>query len=153
MQKSTDEFASIITLPFIWALVWAVPGGVIELLSNLGAELAFASNVDMWPQTLALPGFVAGLVFFALIAAAGRTSTFMSWPLGTSAGLGALAGSATWGIILALGYIGGSTMELAFTTVMGAAAAVTSTLIFRRLRYGHVRATAMPGGASAAGGK
>lgn len=129
-------------LPCIWALTWAIPGGMIEALSNVGIEFSFSNNVDMWPQTLGIPGFVAGVVFVAVIAASMRILTFESWSLGLQAGLGAIVGIATAAIIMAFGWIGGTPTEFAFTTVMGGIAAVTSALLLRRFGSRRARAAA-----------
>jgi hypothetical protein len=117
-----------------WGFIWAIPGMGIELLSNLGVRMAFASGVDMWPQTLALPGLMAGVVFCALIAATGRWRTFETSPLGLLLGLGAIVGVAMDGVV-ATGAVGGeeSPWTYVFVFVMSVIAAGATALLFRLL--------------------
>ncbi len=42
-----------------WAAGWALVGVLIELLVDPNGSL-----VDMWVQTLAIPGFLGGAVFY-----------------------------------------------------------------------------------------
>ena len=73
-----------------WAIVWGLVGGVMEALANVIPALNF---IDMWPQTLAIPGFVGGVAFSVILAIAGRHkelhqlsfAKFVAW--GGSAGL------------------------------------------------------------------
>lgn len=47
----------------MWALGWAiVGGGVMEAFVDPHGEI-----LDMWPQTLAIPGFLGGVVFSILL--------------------------------------------------------------------------------------
>lgn len=78
-------------------LLWAVGGvaiaAVLELLDNvMPAAHPLTRLVDMWPQTLALLGFLSGTLFGAVlgIAASRRRFGELSMPLFTT--LGAVAG-------------------------------------------------------------
>jgi hypothetical protein len=144
MKKRMGGVSGAIAMVLTWAFVWAIPGGAIEALSNLGLELSFASNVDMWPQTLAIPGFVGGLVFSALLAVVERGRGLEGLSLGLLAGLGVIVGLLVGGIFMAAGWIGGESApyEFAFTTVMGGVAAVASGLLFRYLARRKVPARA-----------
>ena len=114
----------------VWAMGGAAVGGMIELLDNvLPGGLPGASAVDMWPQTLAIPGFLGGLIFAVVlfVAAGRRRFDELSMPLFTA--LGALAG-------LSLGSKGVSAglpfFVLAITTIGGALAASGSLMLARR---------------------
>ena len=122
-------------LPFTWAMVWAMPGFGIELLSNLGVQLSFTSNVDMWPQTLGLPGLVAGVLFAMVVAATGRWRTFETSSLGLLLGLGLVVGLVMCGIV-ATGVVGGeaSPATYGFVLVMSVVSAGVTALLFRSLR-------------------
>ena len=50
----------------IWAAQWGLAGGFIEAFVDPRGTL-----VDMWPQTLAIPGFVVGVAYFAMLQIAG----------------------------------------------------------------------------------
>jgi hypothetical protein len=77
----------------IWAVGGAGVGGVIELLDNvLPGGLAMAGAVDMWPQTLAIPSFMGGLLFGVVLGVAGARRRFHELSLPLFAGWGALAG-------------------------------------------------------------
>ena len=132
----------VLLLPLIWAFVFAIPGGVIELLANLGMAPSFASNVDMWPQTLALPGLIGGVLFAVAVLATRMWTRFETLSLGRLAGAGAIVGLTTGLLVMALGYIDGSAVELSFTTTMGALSAIASGVVVRMLAQRRVRARA-----------
>lgn len=129
-----NGFGRALALPFLWALVWAIPGGAIEALSNLGVQPSFASSVDMWPQTLALPGLIGGIVFTALLAATGRWRALETASLALILGLGAVVGLAMGGIV-ATGLVGGeeTVWTYVFAMAMSVISAVASALVVRLL--------------------
>ena len=95
----------------LWALGWGLGvGGSIELLQNLSLGTDWMRRVDMWPQTLAIPGFISGAMFSIVLGAAGfgrkfeelSIPKFAAW--GSAGGL--LGGAVTiglWGISGPLG--------------------------------------------------
>lgn len=131
-------FGQVLGLPFLWAVVWAMPGFGIELLSNLGVGPGFATSVDMWPQTLGIPGLIAGVGFAALVAASGRWRTVGESSFGMLLGLGAIVGLAMIGII-ATGFVGGeeTSWTYVFAMAMSLISAVASGLVFRFLARRH----------------
>ena len=139
-----DGIGRVLLLPLIWALVYAIPGGVIELLANVGMAPSFASNVDMWPQTLGFPGLIGGVVFAAVVLATRMWPRMATLSFGVLALLGAVVGLAAGGIVFAVDFIQGAPHEFAFTTTMGALAAVASGVVFRMLaqRRDHARVRA-----------
>ncbi|QJR37220.1 hypothetical protein [Gemmatimonas groenlandica] len=113
----------------LWAVGGIGVGGLIELLDNvLPGGLAMASKVDMWPQTLAIPGFIGGVIFAVVLMIAARRQRFDELSLPTFAAMGAVAGLALGAIAMA---IGAPVMFLGIMTVAGTAAATGSLLLAR----------------------
>ncbi len=123
----------VLLLPLVWGVVFAIPGGMIELLANIGMAPSFASNVDMWAQTLALPGLIGGVVFAVVMLATRMWQRLDAMSLGLLAVLGGIVGVSTGLIVVALGLIEGTAVELAFTATMGVLSAVASGIAFRVL--------------------
>lgn len=113
----------------LWAAIGFGVGGVIELLDNLlPGGLAMASRVDMWPQTLAIPGFIGGVLFAIVLMIAARRQRLDELSMPTFAGMGAVAGLALGGIAMA---IGAPVMFLGIMTLAGTAAATGLLLLAR----------------------
>ena len=79
-------------------LAWAIGGvgvaGVLETLDNvLPAAHPVTRLVDMWPQVLAILGFVAGVLFAIVLGAMARRRRFEEFSFTGFAALGALAGA------------------------------------------------------------
>lgn len=109
----------------VWALAWGFVGGMIELLSNLAPGLQWPYAVDMWPQTLAIPGFFCGAAFgVALSLAAGRRR-FADLSVPGFATLGALAGAA-------LGLLTGAPAFILAGLVIMSASSAAGTLAVAR---------------------
>jgi len=71
-----------------WAVGWAVVGGgVMEGLVDPHGKI-----LDMWPQTLAIPGFLSGAVFSMLLWVAGGRRRFDELSLSRFGAWGAVAG-------------------------------------------------------------
>jgi hypothetical protein len=87
-----------------WAIAGAAVGGLFEAIDNvLPGALPFISRVDMWPQTLAIPGFLGGVVFSAVLAIAGSRRRFSELSLPRFAAWGTVAGVLLGGLGMALG--------------------------------------------------
>ena len=86
-----------------WAVVWGVVGGgIMEVIVDPHGKI-----LDMWPQTLAIPGFLSGVIFsVVLFIAAGRRS-FDELSLPRFTGLGAVGGLLLGSILVAAG-LGGT---------------------------------------------
>ena len=113
----------------IWAAGMAGVGGFIELLANiLPGGFPFASRVDMWPQTLAIPGFLGGVIFSAVLMIAGGRRRFDELSLPRFAAWGALGGIllGAWGVSGGL-----PPLIMGFTALGGTIAAATSLTIAR----------------------
>ena len=114
----------------LWAAGGMGVGGVIELLDNvLPGGLAMASRVDMWPQTLAIPGFIGGVIFAVLLMIAARVQRFDELSMPRFAAWGAVAGLALGVIAMA---IGAPVMFLGIMSMAGTVAGAGSLLIARR---------------------
>ena len=87
----------------LWAAGWGFVGGLIELANNVIPNLTLFSSVDMWIQTLALPGFLGGALFSALLLIGDGRRRFTELSLPRMAVWGALGGVALGGLGLALG--------------------------------------------------
>lgn len=138
-----NGFGRTVGLILLWGFVWAIPGMAIELLMNLGVSLPFAAGVDMWPQTLGIPGLIAGVLFCALLAVSGRLGGVGTAPVGLLLGLGAAVGAAMAGIV-ATGVVGGeeTTGTYVFVVLMSVITAVVSAAAFRFLEGRRVSARA-----------
>lgn len=76
-------------LGLIWALGGASVGGLVELVSNLVPALPLGF-IDMWIQTLAIPGFLGGIIFSGVLRIAAGRGGFdeLSLPRVTACGAG-----------------------------------------------------------------
>lgn len=69
MKRLLRRLRGALGMGLTWALGWAIVGGaVMEGIVDPDGRI-----LDMWPQTLAIPGFLCGVVFaFLLWIAEGR---------------------------------------------------------------------------------
>ena len=88
-----------------WAFGWGFVGGMIELASNLGLHLSWFSAVDMWPQTLAIPGFLGGALFSVVLGVVARHRRFDDLSVRKFAVWGALTGAAAGGLLVGAGLL------------------------------------------------
>ena len=112
----------------IWAGGGAFIGGLIELIANVfpGLPLGF---IDMWIQTLAIPGFFGGVIFSGVLRIAARRRTLHELSLPLMATWGA-AGGVLLGVLVTA--IGVHPLILAPATVLSAFGA-SLTLVFARM--------------------
>lgn len=104
-------------------------GGLIELIDNiLPAAHPFTRLVDMWPQTLAIPGFVGGVLFAALLAVAGGGRRFGELSLARVAAVGAPAGV----LLGAVGVANGAPALFILLTTLGSTLAASASLALAR---------------------
>jgi hypothetical protein len=89
MTRWLRRIRAAVGMGLIWGVGWAIVGGAIME----GIVDPHGKILDMWPQTLAIPGFLCGAVFSVLlgIAASGRRFEELSLPrfgaLGAGTGL------------------------------------------------------------------
>lgn len=117
-----------------WALGWGLIGGTLmEGIFDRNGEI-----LDMWPQTLAIPGFLLGVLFsIALWATAGRRR-FDELSVPRFALLGAAAGALLGGAFLTAGIFPALPLLLRAGVVLGpltvlSAASASGTLAVARM--------------------
>lgn len=74
-----------------WGLAGLLLGGAIEFVHNVWPN-PVGSAADIWPAVLALPGFVGGIAFSAVLGVAGRRRRFDQLSISAVAAWGALGG-------------------------------------------------------------
>lgn len=125
---------AVLVMGLVWAGGGAAVGGVIELVDNvMPGSLPFVSRVDMWPQTLAIPGFIAGVIFAALLMVGARHRRLDELSLPMIAGWGAAAGVLLGAIAMTIGApIGFIAITALFGTLGGALSLGVARLAGRR---------------------
>ena len=132
MTSWLRRIRAAVGMGLIWGIGWAIAGGAImEGIVDPDGKI-----LDMWPQTLAIPGFLCGAVFSVLlgIAASGRRFEELSLPrfgaLGAGTGLllGTLA-AATGPASLPLWLR--AAVVIAPLTILSAASATASLAVAR----------------------
>jgi hypothetical protein len=108
-----------------WALAWAIVGGAImEGIVDPNGRI-----LDMWPQTLAIPGFLSGVLFSVVLGLTEGRRRFEELSLSRFARWGAVAGAVLGGVALAAGALPALPLVLRLavlfgpTTLLGAASA------------------------------
>lgn len=120
---------------FTWAIGWAiVGGGIMEGIVDPHGRI-----LDMWPQTLAIPGFVGGVVFAGMLWMAEGRRRFDELSLPRFGALGALVGVLLGGLALAAGAAGGvasfwlrAAVIVAPVTLLSAASATGALALARK---------------------
>lgn len=123
-----------VVLGVVWALGWAiVGGGIMEGIFDRDGKI-----LDMWPQTLAIPGFLSGVIFSASLAISEGRRRFDELSLPRFTALGAVTGLVLGCGVLALGSRGGpvglalATVIVAPMTLLSAASAAGTLALARR---------------------
>jgi hypothetical protein len=129
MKRWLRRIRGAVGMGLIWAAGGAGVGGLIELMANvLPGGLPMASAVDMWPQTLAIPGFLGGVVFATVLGIAGGRRRFDELSLPQFAAWGAVAGLLLGGLAVS---IGAPAVFMGITTLWSAGAAAGSLALAR----------------------
>lgn len=129
VRSWTRRIRGVVGMGLIWAVGGAGVGGMIELLDNvLPGGLPMASAVDMWPQTLAIPSFLGGVVFAVVLGIAGGRRRFDELSLPQFAAWGAVAGLLLGGLALSRG---APVIFVGITTLWSAIAAAGSLALAR----------------------
>ena len=135
MKRLLRRLRGALGMGLTWALGWAIVGGaVMEGIVDPDGRI-----LDMWPQTLAIPGFLCGVVFaFLLWIAEGRRRfdelslpRFGLW----GAAVGALLGLVALGLGAASGVLPlwlRATVILGPVTVLSAVSAAGSLALARK---------------------
>ena len=131
MRQWARRVRGVMGMGLIWAVGGMGVGALFELLDNvLPGALPFISRVDMWPQTLAMPFFIAGLVFGIVLAIVGSRRRFDELSLPRFTAWGAVAGLLLGGLAVVLG-IRAPALAVALTTLGSAVAAAGSLTLAR----------------------
>lgn len=129
MAQWTRRVRGVLGLGVLWGIGMAGVGGVIELLDNLfPGALPFARAVDMWPQTLAIPGFLGGALFGIVLSVAQRRRRFDELSLPGFAAWGAVGGV----FLGALGTLLGAPIAFVGISALVSAGAATGSLALAR---------------------
>lgn len=148
MTFRTGTFSGVVTMALAWAIMWALPGGAIEAIDNIAPSAhGFTRLVDMWPQTLGLPGLLAGVLFSVLLLITEGRRGVGELLLTRSGAWGAVSGLLVAALVvwvidpglsdpwqLAAGLVG-------VGTVLGAVSGLASPLLFRYAAHRRASAT------------
>lgn len=137
MNTTTRALGNAVLMALAWAFVWALPGGVIEAVDNVApAAHPFTRQIDMWPQTLGLPGLVAGVLFAVALLVTGvrrlaevALTRAAAWGVAAGGAVGALV---VWGTGTGLSEpVSLAAAVLAYAALMGAVSGPSSVLLLR----------------------
>jgi O-antigen/teichoic acid export membrane protein len=130
MSQALRRVRGAVGMGLVWAIGGAGVGGLIELLDNVvPAAHGFTRQVDMWPQVLAIPSFMLGVLFAVVLGIVGARRRFDQLSVPQFAGWGAMAG-----LLLGLWPVsnGAPIYALAITSLWSAIAAASSLALARR---------------------
>lgn len=138
MTKWLRRIRGAVGMGFVWALGWAIVGGaVMEGIVDPHGEI-----LDMWPQTLAIPGFLSGVVFSALLSMVAGRRRFEELSLSRFAAIGATAGLTLGALALGAGFLPAvvpvwlrAALVLAPVTLLSAASASGTLALARRAQH------------------
>ncbi len=154
MKKWLKRVRGALGMGVTWAIAWGVIGGAImEGIVDREGRI-----VDMWPQLLAMPGFLLGVAFSVMLWMSEGRRRFDELSVARFAGLGAAAGAVLGTLFLAAGIFPGIPLLVRAAVVLGpltvlSAASATGTLALARLAVdrglldaGDSRDVDLPGG-------
>src|SRR5688572_24667225 len=129
MKKWLKRLRAALGLGFIWALGWGLVGGfVMEAFVDPHGRIA-----DMWPQGLAMTGFLGGLIFSVVLWMTEGRRRFDELSLPRVGVWGAIAGALMILVGISIGLqLPVALMLLAPVTLLSAASATGSLALARR---------------------
>ena len=99
MQKWLSGVRGLVVMAVFWAAAWGVVGGgVMEAFVDPHGEIE-----DIWPNVLAIPGFVGGVLFYAMLCITSVRDRFHEWSLPRGGALGAVPGLLLGALLVYLG--------------------------------------------------
>ena len=133
MKKWLRRIRGAVGMGLTWAAGWALVGVLIELFID-----PMGSLVDVWPTALAIPGFLGGAVFSAVLQVAEGRRRFDELSLPRFGAWGAVAGLLLGVLPFAVGSPNSElppwvlgVVIIGSMTLMSAVSAVGSALLFR----------------------
>lgn len=122
MTKWLRRIRGAVGMGLTWAVGWAIiGGGIMEGIVDPHGKI-----LDMWPQTLAIPGFLLGVVFSVVLSIAERRRRFDELSFPRFAGLGAVAGVALGSLAIAAGAFPGVPLLLRAAGIIGPLTALSA---------------------------
>lgn len=134
MKKWMSGIRGTVLMILLWIVGWGLGfGGLIEAFVDPDGEI-----LDIWFTAMAIPGFIGGVVFSALLRIAEGRRSFDEVSLMRFAIWGAATGLVIGGIAMARGIELSLTTGKIFgiTTVLGIVAAIGSAVFFRLVARG-----------------
>ncbi|MDX2042085.1 MAG: hypothetical protein SF097_12595 [Acidobacteriota bacterium] len=134
MNKWMSGIRGTVLMILLWVVGWGLGfGGLIEAFVDPDGEI-----LDIWFTAMAIPGFIGGVVFSALLRIAEGRRSFDEVSLVRFAIWGAATGLVIGGIAMARGIELSLTTGKIFgiTTVLGIVAAIGSAVFFRLVARG-----------------
>lgn len=134
MKQWLRRIRGVIGMGLTWALAWGiVGGGLMEAVVDPRGEI-----LDMWPQTLAIPGLITGMLFAGMLALMPGRRRIDDLSMRRVALWGATAGAALAALALAAGALPAVPLLLRAGVIvlpmvgLSAASAAGTLLIARR---------------------
>jgi hypothetical protein len=139
MKKWLRRIRGAVGMGLTWAAGWALVGVLIELIIEILPALPMGSLVDDWVGALAVPGFLGGLVFSAVLWIAESRRRFDELSLPRFGAWGAVGGLLLGMLAAAAGVASAvfpglwlrAAIIIGPTTLLSAVSAVGSALLFR----------------------
>lgn len=146
MKKWLSGIRGSLVMTLAWTVGWGLGfGGLIEAFVDPSGRF-----VDIWFTVMAIPGFIGGVVFSALLRIAEGRHSFDEVSLARFATWGVVTGLVL-GVLVALflpGFASAMTLTTAvmisIATALGAVAAIGSAVFFRLVARGQTPAVAGP---------
>jgi hypothetical protein len=133
MKKWMSGIRGTVLMILLWIVGWGLGfGGLIEAFIDPDGDI-----LDVWLTALAIPGFIGGVVFSALLRIAEGRRSFDEVSLARFAMWGAVTGLVIGGIAMAKGIELTLTTGKIFviTTALGVVAAIGSAVFFRLVAW------------------
>lgn len=130
MKKWMSGIRGAVLMTVLWIIGWGLGfGGIMEAFIDPDGKIG-----DVWPTALAIPGFIGGIVFSALLLIVERSSSFDEVPLVRFALWGAVTGIVL-GLLTIPAEVGdvspGAAGMIGIATALGIVAAIGSSVFFR----------------------
>lgn len=126
MRKWWRRVRGAVGMGLTWALGWGFVGGLIELVWNLWPGFPLGPLVDMWPQALAIPGFLCGVGFSVVLRVAEGRRRFEELSLPRFTGWGAVGGLLVGAFVVAMGFASAAPLWLRAVAFMGPVALLSA---------------------------